>query len=335
MKISLVTSKSFLNNKIFDDNCRDNVNRRFILLKKILEDNDINISTYDINKPKECYLSLHFNVHKHTLFRQRSPKNILVVSESPIICKANQNKTIRQQYDRVLSWETKSDLDSALDWLGCGCSANILFDNSEKLSEVARKDLCIICGNKFSNDKGELYSERDHAIAYFCDSSVSFDMFGEGWGKRVFRGVLRPLNKVALFRKIFYQPPSCYKGSVASKFLTLANYRFSLCFENVRGTNGYISEKIFDSMFSGCVPIYLGADDINIYVPANTFIDMRDFDSFRDLENFIRLMEPAQYCRYLDAIADYYPKYLQSSFHEKKWAETIAKHCLEIVNSKV
>ena len=38
----------------------------------------------------------------------------------------------------------------------------------------------------------------------------------------------------------------------------LANYRFNLCPENSLG-EGYITEKIFDSIRSGCIPIYWGA----------------------------------------------------------------------------
>lgn len=43
-----------------------------------------------------------------------------------------------------------------------------------------------------------------------------------------------------------------------NKFKFLANYRFNLCPENSLG-EGYITEKIFDSIRSGCIPIYWGA----------------------------------------------------------------------------
>lgn len=42
------------------------------------------------------------------------------------------------------------------------------------------------------------------------------------------------------------------------KFKFLANYRFDLCPENSLG-EGYITEKVFDSIRSGCIPIYWGA----------------------------------------------------------------------------
>ena len=44
-------------------------------------------------------------------------------------------------------------------------------------------------------------------------------------------------------------------GDVKEDFL--ANYRFNLCPENSLG-EGYITEKIFESIASGCIPIYWG-----------------------------------------------------------------------------
>ena len=49
----------------------------------------------------------------------------------------------------------------------------------------------------------------------------------------------------------------------------------------MRGT--YITEKVFDSMFSGCIPIYMGCPNIKEEIDPNTFIDLRDFSSYSDL----------------------------------------------------
>jgi hypothetical protein len=209
-----------------------------------------------------------------------------------------------------------------------------MFTDTSYLANVDRKILCIICGNKFSNFKNELYSQRNLAIDFFSNSNLEFDMYGEGWNRRVFKGILRPLNRVRSARNFLYKPPVAYKGVSINKFETLAEYKFSLCYENVKHTNGYISEKIFDSMFSGCVPIYLGADDIEKYIPKNTFINMKNFKSYTELYNYLSNMTKIEYKRYLDAILDYYPKYLNSSFYEFSWANTIKVHCLELLKNK-
>ena len=66
----------------------------------------------------------------------------------------------------------------------------------------------------------------------------------------------------------------------------ISNYKFVLCFENTVYP-GYITEKIIDCFVAGTVPIYLGAPDIEKYIPKDAFIDMRDFDSFAELDNYL------------------------------------------------
>jgi len=56
----------------------------------------------------------------------------------------------------------------------------------------------------------------------------------------------------------------------------MANYEFALCIENTEML-GYISEKIFDCFYSGVIPIYWGAPDIDKYIPDNCYIDLRKF----------------------------------------------------------
>lgn len=44
---------------------------------------------------------------------------------------------------------------------------------------------------------------------------------------------------------------------------------------------GFVAEKIFDSMCSGCFPVYLGATNIQDFIPGNCYIDARLFKSNR------------------------------------------------------
>jgi hypothetical protein len=63
----------------------------------------------------------------------------------------------------------------------------------------------------------------------------------------------------------------------------LEKYKFSICYENARDTPGYITEKIFDCFFAGCVPIYWGANNITDHIPKECFIDKRDFEDYKVL----------------------------------------------------
>ena len=86
---------------------------------------------------------------------------------------------------------------------------------------------------------------------------------------------------------------SCFKGVCADKAECLSNYRFALCFENVR-MKGYITEKIIHSIVAGAVPIYLGAPDVASYVPPESFIDYASFGSPEALWSFVSTLDTAR-----------------------------------------
>jgi hypothetical protein len=119
---------------------------------------------------------------------------------------------------------------------------------------------------------GELYSKRIEAMADLaCVNAV--DLYGRGWDKWWSRNAMwLPYwrNKSAL--------KSIYKGSCVSKYEVMSKYNFALCFENM-AMKGYVTEKIFDCLYSGTVPIYLGAKDIKSLIPENCYIDYRNYSS--------------------------------------------------------
>jgi hypothetical protein len=67
----------------------------------------------------------------------------------------------------------------------------------------------------------------------------------------------------------------------------------------------YLSEKLFDCFFAGCVPIYLGAPNVLETVPAAAFIDRRKFSSNEELHRYISTMSEDGYNRHLDAAREF------------------------------
>lgn len=122
---------------------------------------------------------------------------------------------------------------------------------------------------------GELYSHR-RKIARLAERIAPdfLDIYGRGWdGEQVSWCPVFP-----------NRPYGCWRGiPKISKHALCEQYRFVLCFENFRGDHGYISEKIFDPIFAGSVPVYLGDEQIHKYVPPEIFIDARNFDDYSDL----------------------------------------------------
>jgi len=85
----------------------------------------------------------------------------------------------------------------------------------------------------------------------------------------------------------------------------LKNYKFTLCFENTKGSRGYITEKIFDCFAAATVPIYYGAPNVGDYIPKECFIDFRNFRNYESLYTFLHEMTVIDYQSYLDAVKEF------------------------------
>lgn len=81
------------------------------------------------------------------------------------------------------------------------------------------------------------------------------------------------------------------KGYI-TKFDIIKQYKFTIAFENAISQD-YVTEKFFEPLQVGSVPIYLGAPNIDRFSPGeHAFIDVRDYASPKDLADDI-----IRYCR--------------------------------------
>lgn len=81
------------------------------------------------------------------------------------------------------------------------------------------------------------------------------------------------------------------KGYI-TKLDIIKQYKFTIAFENAVSQD-YVTEKFFEPLTVGSVPIYLGAPNIETFSPGeHTFIDVRDYTSPKDLADDIM-----RYCR--------------------------------------
>jgi hypothetical protein len=72
-----------------------------------------------------------------------------------------------------------------------------------------------------------------------------------------------------------------------TKLEIIAGYKFNLAFENAIGED-YVTEKFFDPLVAGTVPVYLGAPNIETFAPGDRcFINTADFGSPRELAEYL------------------------------------------------
>ena len=69
----------------------------------------------------------------------------------------------------------------------------------------------------------------------------------------------------------------------------IGRYRFCMAVENSTEAD-YVTEKIYDCFLAGTVPIYLGAPNVDEFVPPGSYINAANFDSPADLAAYLRYL---------------------------------------------
>jgi hypothetical protein len=309
-KACLVVSDYLNDNRIFKPGAfRDDINYKYIRLREALFEKGIDLSTEDVSPIAESDIVIYASdMPKKLPSRNDADKSFLILWESEFIRPDNYNKSNHDMFKKVFTWHDKFVDNKKY------IKINFVHRFPEKINKDInnKESLCVlIAGNKKPpyTKIGDLYSEREKAIRWFEENHPNdFDLYGVGWNRYRFSGpkLFRALNRIPMLPEIYMKFTACgypsYKGMVARKKPIMEKYKFSICYENVQGIPGYITEKIFDSFFAGCVPIYLGADNISDYIPKNCFVDKRDFNSYECLYQFMNGIGEVEYLNYLDNI---------------------------------
>lgn len=181
--------------------------------------------------------------------------------------------------------------------------SQVLEPPGEGLPFVSRKLCTLIAGNKGSRHPLELYSKRVEAIRYFESTSpADFDLYGVGWDQVPRSNIfLKALNRFPPLSRFFASRFPSYRGKVVNKKRVLESYRFAICFENARDIPGYVTEKVFDCLMAGCVPIYWGAPDITDRIPQECFIDFRKFANYSELLAYLKSYDERMFRTFLES----------------------------------
>lgn len=121
---------------------------------------------------------------------------------------------------------------------------------AEELDSINPNRQKLICSvvSGFNGVPG--YADRRQFLEGFSKSIPQFDIYGR-------------------YSKAIHSLPA-YRGYAASKYRTLSQYRYNLAIENSI-EDWYISEKIFDALLCGCMPIYSGSEKIFDLLPNEWF----------------------------------------------------------------
>ena len=171
-----------------------------------------------------------------------------------------------------------------------------------------RKFLTLIASRMQSKHPNDLYAEREKLIRFFeAHPEFEFDLYGRFWEKREF---------------------SCWRGTIPDKMAVLKQYRFAIAYENCY-KEGYITEKLWDCLAAGVVPIYWGASNIEEVLPKDCFLDRRQFKDDLELVTFLEKMSKEEWEGYVERGG----RFLLSETAKKFTVEAYAQSVVEAVST--
>lgn len=220
------------------------------------------------------------NAYDNPMIAQVAHKSFVILCEPISIFVGQYNPHMLAQFKQVFTWD---DQFAQTFNFKKYCLPVLKPYKGSPVPFAQKKLACMLCGNKSSWVDREMYSERRSIINFFTDRHPElFDLYGSDW-----------------------PPLATYKGTVPDKLYCLQAYIFNFCLENTRNTTGYITEKIFDAMHAGTIPIYAGASNIDEYIPRNCYINYADFTSLETLKAYMCSLAEQDYNEYQDNIRAY------------------------------
>nr|VFJ57197.1 MAG: Fucosyltransferase, N-terminal [Candidatus Kentron sp. DK] len=112
---------------------------------------------------------------------------------------------------------------------------------------------------------------------------------------------------------------------VLSKMEIISRYKFTLAFEN-SNCRDYVTEKFFQPLVAGSVPVVMGAPNVEEFSPAeHCYIDVSNFGSPKELADYLKWLDQDDeaYSAYLD----WKEKPLRASFMDR-----VSRYSVEMAN---
>ncbi len=253
--------------------------------------NGIEINTPDCNEGHPVSFDIH--LEGRPLAKGGTPR-FLIALENPHINPLNCNRDHLLQFDKAFSWDLRvQDMANVVPIV----YPHALLAHDWGIADKRTIFSCLINANKAykTESPGDLYKERLKTIRWYEQQAPGkFELYGLGWDKATPAFTLAGRLQRSMTQaksKLFGLPPfPSYKGEVALKSDVLKKSCFTYCYENSTGLDNYITEKIFDALTCGCIPIYWGAGNIQKYVPEGCFIDRSSFESTAEVHRYISQM---------------------------------------------
>lgn len=196
---------------------------------------------------------------------------------------------------------------------------------------------CMISSNKWSQHPDELYSKRLRVIEWYeAHAPEDFCLYGQGWDLPVPRNIMAKIfRRIPGVREWSAPHYRVWQGTATNKQEIISGFRFCFCFENFTGPEGWITEKIFDAMFAGAVPVYWGHKNVHKYIPSECFVDASQFSSVESLHAHLATMNEMECDKIHEACKEFLASKAAERFSIETFVDTIGSRLLASVQREV
>ena len=219
----------------------------------------------------DIYISLDYNEENIEVLKTRkiaNKLNVLFRNEPRCVLPAGYSRTALNLNNIIITFG-KPHKDSISEvWPQFWDETLFLDDNLARNSTYA----VMVNANKLNLAKGELYTLRRKSIS----NIINLDIFGDGWNSSItnrFKVALIEIRKNPIRNLFAFSFHSRHwftrRSSIIApddKGKVLRRYKVSLVIENELT---YLSEKLFDALAAGCVPVYVGPEVSEYGIPSS------------------------------------------------------------------
>jgi hypothetical protein len=243
-------------------------------LRNYLASRDLNV--LDNEKSADIFVAIDHTDSELPLLKARKKLgkySVLFRSEPKCVLPESYKEEIENLYDVIISFGKPETIERSLHWPQYWLKEELF----ELKDELRSQSTVLINANKLNLSKFELYTLR-RKCAVEIDS---IDLFGESWNVSVISKIKTLMieilkDPVPHLLSMRHHVPYWFRNwpktiAPISKQNVLSTYKYTLVIENERT---YMSEKLFDALIAGCIPIYVGPSVADYGIPRDLVVEV-------------------------------------------------------------
>jgi len=218
----------------------------------------------------DIFLSLEFSQRTLSIVRGKveKEKRILVQFEPPAVSPGSYTRSTRNKFGKIVVVSPEFLVGPTDEFWRQGFITDFEKFEPSKAHSVIPGSVGVLNENKFSLVYRSLYTLRKRALQTLIENNISLRIGGKNWDKgfiwtaaKQIHAILICLSsgrlpRLGLLRNSFKPiDRSIFVGTVENGLEFLSQHEYALVIEN---DERYVSEKIFNALEAGAIPVYVG-----------------------------------------------------------------------------